>query len=88
MNDTWGEEELSRQLSMMHCLVALLKTTNLEDALSFVERISAVKGNPVKSRKKYLVLQTPYIDRRLLENKAIGYINVHIISKADSGRFS
>ena len=87
MYDTWSEQQLSHQLSVMPCLVALIKTTNFEDALSFVDRISAVKGNPVKSRKKYLVLQTPYIDRWLLENKAIGYINVHIISKADYGRF-
>ena len=87
MYNTWGEQELSNELSTMPCLIALIKTTNFEDALSFVERISAVKGNPVKSRKKYLVLHTPYIDRKLLENKAIGYIDVHIISKADSGRF-
>ena len=87
MNNTWGEEGLSHQLSIMPCLIALIKTTNFEEALEFVDRIAAVKGNPVKSRKKYLILHTPYIDPRLLENKAIGYINVHIISKADSGRF-
>ena len=87
MNDTWGEQQLSRQLSVMPCLVALIKTSNFEDALSFVDRISAVKGNPVKSKKKHLVLHTPYIDQRLLENKTIGNINVHFISKADSGRF-
>ena len=86
MNDTWGEEELSRQLSMMHCLVALIKTTNFEDALSFVDRISAVKGNPVKSRKKHIVLHTPYIDHSLLENKTIGNINVHIISPDVTGK--
>ena len=86
MNDTWGEQELSRQLSMMPCLFALVKTT-FEDALSFVDRISAVKGNPVKSKKKHLVLHTPYVDQRLLENKTIGNINVHFVSKADSGRF-
>ena len=87
MNDTWGEQELSRQLSIMPCLVALVKTTTFEGALSFVDRISAVKGNPVKSKKKHLVLHTPYIDQRLLENKTIGNINVHFINKADSGRF-
>ena len=88
MYNIWGEQELSRQLSIMPCLVALIKTTNFEDALSFVDRISAVKGNPVKSKKKHLVLHTPYIDHSLLENKTIGNINVHIVSKADSGRFS
>ena len=87
MNNTWSEEGLSRQLSIMPCLVALIKTTNLEEALNFVDRISAVKGNPVKSRKKHLVIHTPYIDQRLLQNKTIGNINVHFISKADSGGF-
>ena len=87
MNNTWGEEGLSRQLSIMPCLVALIKTTNFEEALEFVDRIAAVKGNPVKSRKKHLVIHTPYIDQRLLQNKTIGNINVHFISKADSGRF-
>ena len=87
MYSTWDEQELSRKLSFMPCLVALIKTTNFEDALSFVDRISAVKGNPVKSRKKHLVIHTPYIDQRLLENKTIGNMNVHIISKTDSGRF-
>ena len=88
MNNTWGEEGLYRQLSIMPCLVALIKTTNFEEALEFVDRIAAVKGNPVKSKKKHLVLHTPYIDQSLLENKTIGNIDVHIISKADSGRFS
>ena len=88
MNNTLGEEGLSRQLSKMPCLVALIKTPNFEEALEFVDRIAAVKGNPVKSRKKHIVLHTPYIDHSLLENKTIGNINVHIISKADSGRFS
>ena len=87
MYNTWSEQELSRQLSVMPCLVALIKTTSFEDAMSFVDRISAVKGNPVKSKKKHLVLHTPYFDKRLLENKTIGNINVHIISKAGSGRF-
>ena len=87
MYDTWGEQQLSRQLSVMPCLVALIKTTNFEEALEFVDRIAAVKGNPVKSKKKHLVLHTPYIDQSLLENKTIGNIDVHIISKADSGRF-
>ena len=87
MNDTWGEQELSRQLSIMPCLIALVKTTTFEDALSFLDRISAVKGNPVKSKKKHLVLHTPNIDQRFLENKSIGNINVHFISKADSGGF-
>ena len=87
MYSTWDEQELSRKLSFMPCLVALIKTTNFEDALSFVDRISAVKGNPVKSRKKHLVIHTPYIDQRLLQNKTIGNINVHFISKADSGGF-
>ena len=87
MYNTWGEQELSRQLSIMPCLVALIKTTNFEEALEFVDRIAAVKGNPVKSKKKHLVLHTPYIDHSLLENKTIGNINVHIVSKADSGRF-
>ena len=85
MNNTWSEEGLSHQLSIMPCLVALIKTSNFEDALSFVDRISAVKGNPVKSKKKHLVLHTPYIDQKLLENKTIGNINVHIISPDVTG---
>ena len=86
MYSTWDEQELSRKLSFMPCLVALIKTSNFEDALSFVDRISAVKGNPVKSKKKHLVLHTPYIDQRLLENKTIGNINVHIISPDVTGK--
>ena len=85
MYDTWGEQHLSRQLSIMPCLVALIKTSNFEDALSFVDRISAVKGNPVKSKKKHLVLHTSYIDQKLLENKTIGNLNVHIINPDVTG---
>ena len=87
MYNTWNEQELARQLAIMPCLVALIKTTSFEEALNFVDKISAVKGNPVKSKNKHLVLHTPDIDQRLLQNKTIGNINVHIISQGETGMF-
>ena len=87
MNSTWSEQELARQLAIMPCLIALIKTTIFEEAMNFVDNISAVKGNPVKSKKKHLLLYTPSIEQRLLQNKTIGNINVHIISQDETGMF-
>ena len=84
---TWNEQELARQVAFMPCLVALIKATTFEEALNFVDLISSLKGNPVKSTRKYLVLNTPSVDQSLLQNKT-GNINVHIISEGERGWFS
>ena len=83
---TWNEQELARQVAFMPCLIAFIKTDSFDEAMNFVDRISGLKGNPVKSKKKYLVLNTPDIDQRLMQNKT-GNINVHLISsEGDTGR--
>ena len=84
---TWNEQELARQVAFMPCLVALIKAPTFEEALNFVDLISSLKGNPVKSTRKYLVLNTPSIDQSLLQNKT-GNINVHIISEGERCWFS
>ena len=82
--DTWTEEALVRQVTNMPCLIALIKTEKFEDAMNFVDRISSITGNPFKSRRKYLALNTPYINEALMQNKS-GNINVHIISEGVTG---
>ena len=82
---TWNEQELTRQVAFMPCLIAFIKADSFDEAMNFVDRISGLKGNPVKSKKKYLVLNTPDIDQRLMQNKT-GNINVHIISEDETGR--
>ena len=82
--DTWTEEALAHQVTFMPCLIALIKTEKFEEAMNFVDRISSITGNPFKSRRKYLVLNAPYINEALMQNKS-GNINVHIISEGVTG---
>ena len=82
--DSWTEEALARQVTFMPCLIALIKTEKFEEAMNFVDRISSITGNPFKSRRKYLVLNAPYINEALMQNKS-GNINVHIISEGVTG---
>ena len=81
---TWNEKELVHQVTFMPCLIALIKVNNFHEAMNFVDQISSLQGNPVKSKKKHLVLITSYIDQRLMQNKT-GNINVHIISDDEAG---
>ena len=61
--DTWTEEALVRQVTFMPCLIALIKTEKFEEAMSFVDRITNITGNPFKSRRKYLVfLENDHLD--------------------------
>ena len=86
--DTWKEEELALQVASMHCLIALIRTENFEEAMRFLDKINNLKGGtPVKSRKKYLVINTPNIDSGLMQNKT-GFIGVHIVEKGEGGKLS
>ena len=84
---TWNEEELARQVASMPCLIALIKTDNFDEAMGFVDKINSLQGNPVKSRKKYLVINTPNIDARLMQNKT-GNTYVHIMKEGEAGKLS
>ena len=86
MYSTLNEQELARQVSLMSCLIALIKADSFDEAMNFVDRIIGLKGNPVKNKKTYLVLNTPNIDQRLMQNKT-GNINVHFTSEGETGRF-
>ena len=82
---TWNEKEIARQMMFMPCLLALIKADNFDEAIDFVDCVSSLPGNPVKSKKKYLVIHTSYIDERILENKT-GNFNVHIINEGEKGK--
>ena len=82
---TWNEKEIAHQVMFMPCLLALIKADNFDEAIDFVDLVSNLHGNPVKSKKKYIVVHTPFIDERILENKT-GNINAHIISEGEKGK--
>ena len=82
---TWTEQDLAHQVALMPCLIALIKENSFDEAMNFVDRISGLAGNPVKSTKKYLVLNTLNVDQRLMQNIS-GNVNVHVISEGESGR--
>ena len=63
MDSYWKEQELAQQVAFMPCLIALIKANNFDEAINFVDFVSKLPGNAVKSTKKYLVLITPYIDQ-------------------------
>ena len=81
----WDETELAHEVASMPCLVAFLRAGSLAKGMNFVDRINGLKGNPVKNRKKYLILKTPAIDQSLLHNKTIPF-NVHIINDSKTGK--
>ena len=84
MHSYWKEQELAQQVAFMPCLIALIKADNFDEAINFVDLVSELPGNAVKSTKKYLVILTPYIDQRLMQNKT-GNFHVHIISGGETG---
>ena len=77
-----NDQELAQQVAVMPCLIAVIKTNYFDDAIGFLDRMSELQGNSVKSTKKYVVLITPQIDEQLIQNKT-GNINVHIISEGE-----
>ena len=84
---SWNERELARQVAFMPCLIGLIKTDSFDEAMAFVDKISSIPGNKVKSKKKYLVINTPTVDQRLMQNKT-GNIHVHIIKEGETGTCS
>lgn len=71
----------------MPCLIAWIKTDDFEEAIDFVEKINGLQGNPVKNRKKNIVIDSPNMDTRLMQNKTL-HVKVHVISKDEAGMFS
>ena len=68
----------------MPCLIAFVRADSFAEGMKFVDHINGLKGNPVKNRKKYLILMTPTIDKIILQNKTIAF-NVHIINQGKTG---
>ena len=64
----------------MPCLIAFVRADSFSEGMKFVDHISGLNGNPVKNRKKYLILVTPPPDITLLQNRTI-HFNVHIITQ-------
>ena len=73
----------------MHCLIALIQTDDFEEAMKFLDKMNSLPGgSPVRSRKKYLVINTTSkIDSMQMQNKT-GNINVHIVKEGEGGKFS
>ena len=73
----------------MHCLIALIQTDDFEEAIQFLDKMNSLPGGSrVRSRKKYLVINTTSkIDSMQMQNKT-GNINVHIVKKGKGGEFS
>ena len=69
----------------MRCLVAFIKADNFPEAMDFANYVTSLPGNPVKNKKKYLVLMTPVIKYSLLQNQT-GNVAVHIISPNERGK--
>ena len=86
---TWKDEELALQVASMHCLIALIKTDDFEEAMKFLDKMNSLPGgSPVRSRKKYLVINTTsQFDSSQMQNKT-GNINVHIVKKGEGDKFS
>ena len=72
----------------MHCLITLINTDDFEEAMTFLDKINTLQGGtPVRGRKKYLIINTQTIEARLMQNKT-GFIDVHIVKKAEDGKLS
>ena len=82
LHSKMNDQELAQQVAVMPCLIAVIKTNHFDDAIGFLDLMSDLQGNSVKSTKKYVVLITPQIDEQLIQNKT-GNINVHIISEGE-----
>ena len=76
--------EFARKIALMPCFFALIRSTNFSQALGFAGYINGLPGNPVKSRKKYVVIFTPKIDSNLMQNLTI-HFNVNIITRGSTG---
>ena len=63
----------------MPCLFAFIKSQNFSQAMDFVNYVNDIPGNPVKNRKKHVVISTPIIDKTLMKNKTI-HFDVNIIT--------
>ena len=71
----------------MPCFIAIIKVGSFEEAIRLVDYISNIPGNPMKSKKKHLVVMSPTFSHRLLQNKTSTF-NVHFISPAEEGRMA
>ena len=77
-------KEFARKIALMPCFFALIRSTNFAQALDFAGYINGLPGNPVKNRKKYVVIFTPKIDCNLMQNLTI-HFNVNVISPGSTG---
>ena len=52
---------MAMRIGSMPCLIAVVKADVFDEAMEFVDGISALAGNQVKSRKKHLIIISPII---------------------------
>ena len=82
--NTLDREEFARKIALMPCFFAPIRSTNFSQALDFAGYLNGLPGNPVKKRKKYVVIFTPKIDSNLMQNLTI-HFDVNIISLGSTG---
>ena len=76
--------ELAHIVASMPCFIAFVRAGDFAEGLQFVDHISNLEGNPMKNKKKYLIVMTPTIDHSLLQNKT-GNTNVYVIHQDGAG---
>ena len=77
--------ELARIVASMPCFIAFIRADSFAEGIEFVDYFSSLKGNPMKNKKKYLIIMTPTIDHSLLQNKTDN-TNVYVINQDEAGR--
>ena len=82
---TMDEAKIVDRAASMSCLVAFVEEDNFAEAMQFVDFINTLPGNPIKNRKKHLIIMTQTRDHILLQNKTVSF-NVHIISSGEPGK--
>ena len=60
--------EVAHRIAMMSCIFALARVNNFVEAAGFIDYINGLPGNPVKNRKKHMVVISTTVDESLLKN--------------------
>ena len=80
----FDKTEIAQRVALMPCLFAFIRAKNFSQAFDLVNYINDIPGNPVKNRRKHVVISTPRIDKTLMTNKTI-HFDVNFISPSRIG---
>ena len=78
--------EVAQRIAMMPCTFALARVDNFSVAAGFIDYINGLPGNPVKNRKKHMVVISSTIEENLLKNITANF-DVNIIGRGGKGMF-